>query len=200
MRFTITKMSENFRKLNIHFDVEALKEAYDSAVEILGFSGEFSNCISLTHPGSGNADTRGIFWMRDNNYKEIQIEKIVNEEAYRVFEPLLMQTYFKNIYDVLSQHYTLGRVRILKMGSRSTLSYHRDPENRLHIPIITNPGALMIVNNEAYHMRADGSVYYMNTVDYHTALNGGNNPRIHLVATILDDNSEEELYEVYGGD
>jgi len=58
----------------------------------------------------------------------------------------------------------------------------------------------MIINKDAHHMEADGSVYYVNTTRYHTALNGGAVPRIHLVATILDENEEEELYTVYGGD
>jgi hypothetical protein len=40
----------------------------------------------------------------------------------------------------LSSKYKLGRVRILLKQPRSTLSWHRDPEPRLHIPIITNPG------------------------------------------------------------
>lgn len=193
-------MPDRFRKLNIHFDAAALKDAYDFAVKEIGFSGELVNCISLTHSGEEDSDPRGIFWTRDENYNEIQVERFVNEDAYRIFEPLLMQTYFKNVYDTLSQHFRLGRVRILKLDSRSSLSYHRDPENRLHIPIITNPGALMIVESRAYHMRADGSVYYMNTMKYHTALNGGNEPRVHLVATILDEDSEAELYEVFGGD
>ena len=136
----------------------------------------------------------------NEDYEEIQMERFVDEEAYRIFEPLLMSTYFKNVYDVLSQHYRLGRVRILKLDNRSSLSYHRDPEARLHVPIITNPGALMVVGKEAHHLEADGGVYYVDTTKYHTALNGGNEPRIHLVATILDDNKEEELYEIYGGD
>ena len=93
-----------------------------------------------------------------------------------------------------------GRVRILKLDSRSSLSYHRDPEARLHIPIITNPGALMIVDKGAHHMKADGSVYYVDTTKYHTALNGGNEPRVHLVATILDESKEDELNTIYGGD
>ena len=193
-------MSDNFRKLNIHFDIDAMRDAYRCAVLDIGFSGDKINCISLTQCTDEKADPRGIFWTMDENYNEIQVERYVNEEAYRVFEPLLMTTYFKNVYDVLSSHFKLGRVRILKLDSRASLSYHRDPEARLHIPIITNPGALMIVENEVHHMKADGSVYYMDTTRYHTALNGGNQPRIHLVATILDENKEEELYEIYGGD
>lgn len=193
-------MRDNFRKINIHFDVEAIREAYDIAVNQIGFEGSLVNCISLTHCGVLSNDPRGIFWTMNSDYEEIQVERFVDEEAYRVFEPLLMNTYFKNVYDVLSQHYRLGRFRILKLDNRSALSYHRDPEARLHIPIITNPGALMIVEKEAYHMEADGGVYYIDTTKYHTALNGGDEPRVHLVATILDDNKEEELYEVYGGD
>jgi hypothetical protein len=193
-------MPDRFRKLNIHFDAAALRDAYDYAVKEIGFSGELVNCISLTHSDGDDSDPRGIFWTQDSHYNEIQVERFVNEDAYRIFEPLLMQTYFKNVYDTLSQHFRLGRVRILKLDSRSSLSYHRDPENRLHIPIITNPGALMVVESRAYHMKADGSVYYMNTMKYHTALNGGNEPRVHLVATILDEDSEAELYEVFGGD
>tara|TARA_Y100000593_G_C4293580_1_gene329463 strand:+ start:1135 stop:1734 length:600 start_codon:yes stop_codon:yes gene_type:complete len=196
----ITKMEHNFRKLNIHFDPDALKEAYEFAVNEIGFSGELVNCISLTHCSDESSNPRGIFWTQDADYSEIQVEKYVDEEAYKVFEPLLTNTYFKNIYDVLSKHFRLGRVRVLKLNSRSCLSYHRDPENRLHIPIITNPGALMIVEKEAHHMKADGSVYYMYTQRYHTALNGGDEPRVHLVATILDENPEDELYAIYGGD
>jgi len=193
-------MGDKFRKLNIHFDVDSIKEAYCTAIEDIGFSGKLVNCISLTHPENEQVDPRGIFWTMNEDYKEIQVERFVNEEAYRVFEPLLMNTYFKNIYDTLSEHYKLGRVRILKLDSRTSLSYHRDPEARLHVPIITNPGALMIVENSAYHMKATGGVYYVDTTRYHTALNGGNEARIHLVATILDENKEEELYELFGGD
>lgn len=193
-------MSDNFRKLNIFFDIDAIKEAYRVAVEDIGFSGDLVNCISLTHTDKDDSDPRGIFWTLDSDYQEIQVERCVNEEAYRVFEPLLMNTYFKNVYDTLSKHYRLGRVRILKLSPRTSLSYHRDPETRLHIPIITNPGALMIVDKEAHHMKSDGSVYYVDTTRYHTALNGGSECRVHLVATILDENKEEELYEVYGGD
>lgn len=191
---------DNCRKLGIHFDLELLRDAYETAVEKIGFSGELVNCISLTHCSHGETEERGVFWTMDQDYNEIQVERFVNEEAYRVFEPLLMNTYLRNVYDVLSKHYKIGRVRLLKLNTRSSLSYHRDPEARLHIPIITNPGALMIVEKDAYHMKADGSAYYVDTTKYHTALNGGDAPRVHLVATILDENKEEELYTIYGGD
>ena len=64
--------------------------------------------------------------------------------------------YFKNVYDELSKRFKLGRVRILLKEPRSTLSWHRDPEPRLHIPIYTNPGAIMVIDKSAQHMPADG--------------------------------------------
>ena len=80
----------------------------------------------------------------------------------------------------------MGRVRILLKEPRSTLSWHRDPEPRLHIPIITNPGAIMVVDNIAKHLPADGSVWITNNTKYHNAFNGGEEDRIHLVACVLD--------------
>ena len=66
------------------------------------------------------------------------------------------------------------------------MSWHRDPETRLHIPIITNPGSIMVIDNVAKHMPADGSVWITNNTKYHNAFNGGEENRIHLVACVLD--------------
>ena len=58
--------------------------------------------------------------------------------------------------------------------------------SRLHIPIITNPGCLMVIDKVAQHMPADGSVWITNNTKYHNAFNGGEEDRIHLVACVLD--------------
>ena len=58
--------------------------------------------------------------------------------------------------------------------------------SRLHIPIITNPGCIMVIDNIAQHMPADGSVWITNNTKYHNAFNGGEEDRIHLVACVLD--------------
>ena len=70
---------------------------------------------------------------------------------------------------------------------RSCLSWHVDDEPRLHIPLITNPGAHLVIEDTANHLPADGSAYMANTVLHHTAFNGGDDPRIHLVVGILSD-------------
>ena len=50
---------------------------------------------------------------------------------------------------------------------RSTLSWHKDPEPRLHIPIITNLGCSMVIENIAKHLPADGHVTITNNTKYH---------------------------------
>ena len=135
---------------------------------------------------AGN-NTRGVYWTRpDSSNNEVQRDKIIDESLYTEFVEEFKNTYFKEVYDELSKKYKLGRVRLLLKEPRSTLSWHRDPEPRLHIPIMTNPGCLMVIDNIAKHMPADGSVWITNNTKYHNAFNGGEKNRIHLVACVLN--------------
>ena len=130
---------------------------------------------------------RGVYWTKpDKSGKEVVRDISIDESAYSEFIPDYENTYFKEVFDILSSKYKLGRVRILLKEPRSTLSWHRDPEPRLHIPIVTNPGCLMVIDNVAKHMPADGSVWITNNTKYHNAFNGGEENRIHLVACVLD--------------
>ena len=45
---------------------------------------------------------------------------------------------------------------------------------------------MMVIENVAKHLPADGSVYITNNVKYHNAFNGGEENRIHLVACLTD--------------
>ena len=77
------------------------------------------------------------------------------------------------------------RCRVIKMPPRTTLSWHRDPEKRIHIAIKTNYGSRMFIEHTGYHIPADGNIYLTDNTKYHTAINGGEEDRIHLVATVL---------------
>ena len=186
----------DFEKQDIKFDIDKLKEAYHEILKIKGFEGVagVSNfgAISLTQiPGDPDSikghKARGIFWTKPNGSgKEVVRDEMINEEAYSEFIDEYKETYFKEVFDALSSKYKLGRVRILLKEPRSTLSWHRDPEPRLHIPIITNPGSIMVIDNVAKHLPADGSVWITNNTKYHNAFNGGEENRIHLVACVLN--------------
>ena len=186
----------DFQKQNIKFDILKLQEAYRQIITTRKFDdgGGISHfgAICLTRkPGDPESvkgsKARGIYWTKpDKSGAEVSRDIKINESEYSEFIPDYENTYFKEVFDVLSSKYKLGRVRILLKEPRSTLSWHRDPEPRLHIPIITNPGCLMVIDNVAKHMPADGSVWITNNTKYHNAFNGGEENRIHLVACVLD--------------
>ena len=186
----------DFQKQTIKFDIKKLKEAYNDVLNKKKFTGVegVSNfgAISLTQiPGQPDSivgsKARGVFWTKpDTTGKEVKRDVMINESLYSEFINEYKDTYFKEVFDKLSLKYKLGRVRILLKEPRTTLSWHRDPEPRLHIPIITNPGAIMVVDNIAKHLPADGSVWITNNTKYHNAFNGGEENRIHLVACVLN--------------
>ena len=186
----------DFQKQNIKFDILKLQEAYRQIITTRKFDdgGGISHfgAICLTRkPGDPESvkgsKARGIYWTKpDKSGAEVSRDIKIDESEYSEFIPDYENTYFKEVFDVISSKYKLGRVRILLKEPRSTLSWHRDPEPRLHIPIITNPGCLMVIDNVAKHMPADGSVWITNNTKYHNAFNGGEENRIHLVACVLD--------------
>ena len=174
---------QDFQKQDIKFDIDKLKDAYQQIIKIKKFDGPqgVSNfgAISLTQiPNDPESikghKVRGVFWTKpDSTGKEVVRDEAINEAAYSEFIEDYKNTYFKEVFDILSSRYKLGRVRILLKQPRSTLSWHRDPEPRLHIPIITNPGCHMVIDNVAKHLPADGSVWVTNNTKYHNAFNGG---------------------------
>tara|TARA_X000000368_G_scaffold303204_1_gene241646 strand:- start:490 stop:1080 length:591 start_codon:yes stop_codon:yes gene_type:complete len=187
---------KDFQKQDIKFDINKLQEAYHQIIKRKNFKGVegVSNfgAISLTQiPGDPDSikgnKARGVFWTKpDKSGKEVSRDVKIDESLYSEFIDEYKDTYFREVFEVLSSKYKLGRVRILLKEPRTTLSWHRDPEPRLHIPIITNPGAIMVVDHVAKHLPADGSVWITNNTKYHNAFNGGEEDRIHLVACVLN--------------
>jgi len=181
---------------DLRFDIDKLRIALtevDSRVARQSPLGERDiNAICLTQiPGDANSITggnvRGLFWTRpDSTYQEVQREEPIDETKYSEFVKLFEDTYFKEVYDKLCEKYQIGRIRLLWKLPRTTLSWHRDPEPRIHIPIITNFGARMCVDTVVHHLPADGHVWITNNTRYHNAFNGGEEDRVHLVATVLN--------------
>ncbi len=192
----MSQLFNDFQKQDVKFDIIKLKQACDEVLKIKGFD----TSLGIPHfagiplnqiPGDPDSvkgnNVRGIYWTRpDSTGVEVQRESKIDEHKYTEFVDDFKNTYFKEVYDQLTKKYKLGRMRLLLKEPRSTLSWHRDPEPRLHIPIYTNPGAIMVVDNVAKHMPADGSVWITNNTKYHNAFNGGEENRVHLVACVLN--------------
>lgn len=180
-------------KLSLGFDIAKLKQALEDAVAISGYQGGMQDqgfaAIPLTRrPGEDAADANdlsGRYWLRaDDRYVEEPREDFVDEASFSEFDPKLKDTYFAHVHAELSKRFPIGRMRVMWKGLYNCNSWHRDPEPRLHIPLITNPGALFVVNHHVTHLPADGSVYFTDTRGYHLGLNGGEHNRVHIVAAL----------------
>ena len=188
--------SDFYQVPDLKFDILKLRNAlknvlarksYDDSAGTKYIAGISLNQIPGDPDSARGENVKGVYWTKPNRSgkEEIRAKKI-NEASYTEFVEDLKDTYFKDVYDELSKRFKLGRVRILLKEPRSTLSWHRDPEPRLHIPIITNPGCIMVIDEKAKHLPADGSAWITNNVKYHNAFNGGEEERVHLVACVLN--------------
>lgn len=143
----------------------------------------------------------GSIWYDWENAKEIvkddgSIDFIVEERKvipketdFSILCSVFKGTMFEQAYDALKHKYgeNLGRIRIIRMRSKSCLTWHQDSSYRVHYPIKTHEGCLMIIEDEVKHM-PQYTWWHTNTIPFHTALNGGPSDRIHLVCAIHDPN------------
>ena len=196
MNSSILSKSDFCKVKDLKFDILKLREAlkqvlsrkeYDDAAGTKYIAGISLNQIPEDPDSIKGENVKGIYWTKpDSSGKEAKRAKRIDETKYTEFVKDLEDTYFKEVYDILSKKFKLGRVRILLKEPRSTLSWHRDPEPRLHIPIITNPGCIMVIEEIAKHLPADGSAWLTNNTKYHNFFNGGEEDRVHLVACLTD--------------
>ena len=187
---------EDFYKVpELKIDISKLRSDLDSILENKKFNSPgvtHFGAISLNQiPNDENSikgnNIRGKYWtIADETGKEVSRDIDIDESKYTQLVPEFNNTYFSEVYEVLSKRFKLGRVRLLLKEPRSTLSWHKDPECRLHIPIVTNAGCSMVIENVAKHLPADGSVWITNNTKYHNFFNGGEQARVHLVACVLD--------------
>ena len=186
----------DFHKVpDIKFDISKLRLDLEKVLKKKNFDSlgiSHFGAIPLNQiPNDDNSikgeNLRGVYWTKpDESGKEVARDTVIKEDNYTKLVSDFENTYFKEVYESLSKRFKLGRVRILLKEPRSTLSWHRDPEPRLHIPIITNPGCSMVIENVAKHLPADGSVWITNNTKYHNYFNGGEQNRIHIVACLLE--------------
>lgn len=73
-----------------------------------------------------------------------------------------------------------GRIRIMRCPPHRCYSWHRDLTPRLHIPLITTRKSMLVVENEVKHL-TKGNLWWVDTRVYHTAFNGSEADRYHIV-------------------
>ena len=188
--------SDFYQVPELKFDISKLREDLDTILKKKGFASPEGvsnfgaiplNQIPNDEDSIKGNSIRGVYWtIADESGKEVTRDVPIDESKYTELVPEFENTYFNEVYKTLSKKFKLGRVRLLLKEPRSTLSWHKDPEPRLHIPIITNLGCSMVIENVAKHLPADGHVTITNNTKYHNFFNGGEQARVHLVACVLE--------------
>ena len=181
MNTHINQYIERFE--NVCFDVAELNKAVDDLIKIRPFENKppkdgllYSNAICLNYDEKEldewcGANVRGKYWTKpDSSFEEMEREPYIDESRYTLFNEKLNDTYFKYVYEKINEFFEIGRCRVIKMPQRTTLSWHRDPEKRLHIAIKTNHGARMFIEHTGYHIPADGNIYVTDNTKYHLSL------------------------------
>tara|TARA_Y100001958_G_C21210359_1_gene536144 strand:+ start:458 stop:1054 length:597 start_codon:yes stop_codon:yes gene_type:complete len=179
LNFDITKLRADLNKI--------LKDKNFNSPGVSHFGAIPINQIPNDESSIKGNNIRGRYWtIADETGREVARDINIDESQYTQLIPEFEKTYFKEVFETLKKKFKLGRVRLLLKEPRSTLSWHKDPECRLHIPIITNKGCSMVIENVAKHLPADGKVWITNNTKYHNFFNGGEQARIHLVACVLE--------------
>ena len=194
-------MQNHHTEIPLSIDIDRLGKCYFDFRSKLGFRTDDKslrdfNAICVNRiPDDENSITggniRGLYWTKPDttNHEEQRLEP-VQEHLYTELCPEFKDTYVEEVYNLITSKFKLGRVRFLMKPPRSCLSWHRDPEMRLHIPIITNEGCRMIIEDTSFHMPSNGNGYITDNTKYHNFFNGSEFDRVHLVATVIKHNCQ----------
>jgi hypothetical protein len=109
---------------------------------------------------------------------------IKREHDFEFLNTLLEGTYTSEVINHLRELIPLkfGRIRFMRLPSRSCYSVHRDDSYRLHLPLLTDRECYMcFFPGGLFHLNSSGRVYLTNTMLQHTAMNCSAQDRIHLV-------------------
>lgn len=140
-------------------------------LEIDRFIPEYDTQISL----------QGVLGNIDHSYGTGRLEKLNHNES-DFTEILFPEMVYTN--SIIKQ---LGmfRTRIMRLRPYQCYSYHIDPTQRMHIPLITNPHCFMIIDDVLYRYPADGNHYLVDTTKIHTFINASLEDRIHIVGGFI---------------
>lgn len=178
-----------------------LKEELDELIKsgVINWHSESQICLNTLkkYPSSYQIGCNSLVYDWDNaeevldkngnlSIKVPEYKNKLKEEDFTVLCSQFKNTIFEKLYNELIQVYKVGRVRLIKSSPKTCLSWHRDSTNRLHFPIKTQSGCLMVIDDEVLHIPRD-TWWLTKTKISHTAFNGSSEDRIHLVVSVLNE-------------
>jgi hypothetical protein len=144
-----------------------------------------ANKINDIHYGAGSLY---FDWNNIKNGKPGIRSTELKETDFTELCSVFSNTAFEEVYKILKNQFNIGRLRLMKSIPKTCLTWHCDDTKRIHYPISTQDGCLMIIEDEVKHLPAN-TWWLTNTLVKHTALNASAENRIHLVVSLLDEDS-----------
>jgi hypothetical protein len=169
------------KKLEFNIDIVRVQQEFTDLINQIGWP---DNQIGVKHRPNAEAPwTDAISSLYDE-----KLHKFTSKESdFTEWNPI--GEYTRHVIEELGkiENKTFGRIRFMRLMSKTGLSIHADFEKRYHLVLNTNPCALFgeytggAVAATCYHIPADGHFYHVDTTRKHFVYNGGWEPRIHLV-------------------
>lgn len=175
-------------KFPITFDIDRLQADVQKVLSLewtdhynrKDYNGKWTSIALMSEDGKSDS----IFALNQNELKDTAI--------------LQQCPYFKSILDDFPFEKTA--VRLLNLTAGTEIKPHRDYclgyEDgcfRLHIPIITNPDVVFLLDDKRLIMN-EGDCWYINANFTHSVVNNGTQDRIHLVIDGLQNEWTNELF------
>lgn len=109
-----------------------------------------------------------------------------NLAEFDALHPKLKGTWWETFFNSLPMR--VSRTRIARLPPRKCYSVHKDFHKTLHIAVYTNPKSyfLFVDEQRLIHIPEDGNIWMVDTKRNHTAFNGGDDTRIHLMMRVDD--------------
>jgi len=148
----------------------------------------FDNCVKKVENFSFNINTfideyynivKPNLETVDEDHLEYRLRCIWKGDTFPILEQCVET---KKAFDILSKSFEINSVVWRVLMPKRTYQWHTDEcECSYHLPVMTNPGSWFMYEGTCYHIPADGSIYKADTSKYHTFVNAGLEPRVHLI-------------------
>lgn len=166
-------------KMNTGFQIDQFKKTIDSYMDKFG---------TMKKDGYENYKAIALQYFDENNrfFDSIMSTDYVQTEKKIFFKKNELALELQNIYDTFNFiRLTRGRVIIADPGFKMTKHVDGSHINTLHIPITTNLKAAIVIDEEEFHLPADGSAYLINATIPHFAFNHSqSDSRMHITFPI----------------
>ena len=113
-----------------------------------------------------------------------KLKRFETRKDYTIFNEDYLDTEFHNIYKKLSIYYEIDRVRITMLNPLTTINWHQDSFENIHISLEVNAGCRFVIDDQSYYLPADGSSYQDDSCINHTVINAGLTARFNLLISI----------------